>query len=170
MCAVGASYLVPSPSFIQRSFTCPDERGGRPPSPLSLRGPLYAAVTLVLWRFWSPVQVGWGDTVFWKADLVFDQIRSKVLATRCRVHGRVPDGGGYKQHPQCLPSRHMRLTEPVCVGKFGEKNDCAPLVTLLQFSRSVVSDSLRPHESQHATPPCPSPTPRAYSDSRASSQ
>ena len=28
-----------------------------------------------------------------------------------------------------------------------------------QFSRSVVSDSLRPHESQHARPPRPSPTP-----------
>jgi len=29
----------------------------------------------------------------------------------------------------------------------------------VQFSRSVVSNSLRPHESQHARPPCPSPTP-----------
>ena len=40
----------------------------------------------------------------------------------------------------------------------------------LQFSRSVVSDSLQPHESQHARPPCPSPTPRVHSDSRPSSQ
>ena len=31
-----------------------------------------------------------------------------------------------------------------------------------QISRSVVSDSLRPHESQHARPPCPSPTPRVH--------
>ena len=31
-----------------------------------------------------------------------------------------------------------------------------------QFSHSVVSDSLRPHESEHARPPCPSPTPRVY--------
>ena len=31
-----------------------------------------------------------------------------------------------------------------------------------QFSRSVVSDSLRPHESQHARPPCPSPTPGVH--------
>ena len=38
-----------------------------------------------------------------------------------------------------------------------------------QISRSVVSDSLRPHESQHARPPCPSPTPRVHSDSRLSS-
>ena len=29
----------------------------------------------------------------------------------------------------------------------------------VQFSHSVVSDSLRPHESQHTRPPCPSPTP-----------
>ena len=35
-----------------------------------------------------------------------------------------------------------------------------------QFSRSVVSDSLRPHESQHARPPCPSPTPGVHSNSR----
>ena len=34
--------------------------------------------------------------------------------------------------------------------------------TFLQFSRSVVSDSLRPHELQHARPPCPSPTPRVH--------
>ena len=36
----------------------------------------------------------------------------------------------------------------------------------VQFSCSVVSDSLRPHESQHARPPCP----RVHSDSRPSSQ
>ena len=35
-----------------------------------------------------------------------------------------------------------------------------------QISPSVVSDSLRPHESQHARPPCPSPTPGVHSDSR----
>ena len=36
----------------------------------------------------------------------------------------------------------------------------------VQFSRSIVSDSLRPHELQHARPPCPSPTPRVHSNSR----
>jgi len=34
----------------------------------------------------------------------------------------------------------------------------------------TVSDSLRPHESQHARPPCPSPTPGVHSDSHPSSQ
>ena len=40
-----------------------------------------------------------------------------------------------------------------------------PLRCSAQFSWSVVSDSLRPHESQHARPPCPSPTSRDHSDS-----
>ena len=35
-------------------------------------------------------------------------------------------------------------------------------VSSVQFSRSVVSDSLRPHEVQHTRPPCPSPTPRVH--------
>ena len=39
----------------------------------------------------------------------------------------------------------------------------------LQFSRSVVSDSLWPQELQHARPPCPSPTPGDHSNSRPSS-
>ena len=36
----------------------------------------------------------------------------------------------------------------------------------VQFSHSVMSNSLRPYESQHARPPCPSPTPGVHSDSR----
>ena len=40
----------------------------------------------------------------------------------------------------------------------------------VQFSRSVVSDSLQPHELQHAGPPCPSPNPGVHPDSRRSSQ
>ena len=40
----------------------------------------------------------------------------------------------------------------------------------VQVSHSVVSDYLRPHESQHARPPCPSPTPGVHTDSCPSSQ
>ena len=40
----------------------------------------------------------------------------------------------------------------------------------VQSSRSVVSESLRPHESQNARPPCPSPTPGVHSNSRPSSR
>ena len=40
----------------------------------------------------------------------------------------------------------------------------------VQFSCSVMSDSLQPHGLQHARPPCPSPTPGVYSDSNPLSQ
>ena len=53
-----------------------------------------------------------------------------------------------------LPKLKQKNTEDICS---------------VQFSHSVVSDSLRPHESQHARPPCPSPTPGVHSNSRPSS-
>ena len=40
----------------------------------------------------------------------------------------------------------------------------------VQFSRSVVADSLWPHKSQHTSPPCPSPTPGVYLNSCPSSR
>ena len=46
---------------------------------------------------------------------------------------------------------------------------CQITIFAVQFSCSVVSDSLRPHELQHARPPCPSPTPRVHSNSYPSS-
>ena len=46
----------------------------------------------------------------------------------------------------------------------------AKLAGSVQFSHSVVPDSLRPHESQHARPPCPSPTSGVYSNSCPLSQ
>ena len=39
---------------------------------------------------------------------------------------------------------------------------CLYIFSSVQFSRSVVSHSLRPHEPQHAKPPCPSPTPGVH--------
>ena len=46
---------------------------------------------------------------------------------------------------------------------------CVSFCCSVQFSCSAVSSSLRPHGLQHARPPCPSPTPTAYSDSCPSS-
>ena len=47
---------------------------------------------------------------------------------------------------------------------------CVHMLSSVQFSRSVMSDSLRPHESQYARPPCPSPTPGIYPNPNPSSQ
>ena len=44
------------------------------------------------------------------------------------------------------------------------------MLSSVQFNHSVVSNSLRPHESQHARPPCPSPTPGVHSNSCPSSR
>ena len=46
----------------------------------------------------------------------------------------------------------------------------AEMFSSVQFSCSVMSDSLRPHESQHTRPPCPSPTQGVYSNSCPLSQ
>ena len=51
----------------------------------------------------------------------------------------------------------------------GHIYDLRDYFSSVQFSRSVVSKSLRPHESQHARPPCPSPTPGVHSNSCPSS-
>ena len=49
-------------------------------------------------------------------------------------------------------------------------HESSTILRIVQFSRSVVSDSSRPQESQHARPPCPSPTPGVHSDSSPWSQ
>ena len=63
----------------------------------------------------------------------------------------------------------MVFVFPPCCLTWG-KTMVEVMKVMVQFSRSVVSDSLRPHESQHARPPCPSSTPGVHSDSRPSSQ
>ena len=66
------------------------------------------------------------------------------------------------------PSQHQELFQGVSCSHI---NMCIFFTISLsvQFS-SVMSDSLLPHELQHARPPCPSPTPGVHSDSRPSSQ
>ena len=53
--------------------------------------------------------------------------------------------------PKRTPSGSLHLFPERCI--------TSEFVMSVQFSRTVVSDSLRPHEPQHARPPCPSPTP-----------
>ena len=70
-------------------------------------------------------------------------------------------------------SKELDMTEWLTLSLFQtsfRRELCIPFFSSVQFSCSVVSDSLRPHESQHAKPPCPSPAPGVHSDSRPSSQ
>ena len=57
----------------------------------------------------------------------------------------------------------------ICIETNENENMTTPNLSV-QFSLSVMSHSLQPHESQHSRPPCPSPTPGVHSDSRPSSQ
>ena len=58
----------------------------------------------------------------------------------------------------------------ICHVRVNLKTSKSSTCTQFQFSRSVVSVSLRPHESQHARPPCPSPTSGVHPNSCPSSQ
>ena len=81
----------------------------------------------------------------------------------------------YKQYSResnwrgCNPRKKIRTQSSATWTSFPLEGLCNPVTQLfssVQFSCSVVSNSLWPHELQHATPPCPSPTPGVHSNSR----
>ena len=69
-----------------------------------------------------------------------------------------------------LLHHHSLKASVLCPSAFSMVQLSHPYILLFLFSHSVVSDSLWPHGLQHATLPCPSPTPRACSHSCPSSQ
>ena len=76
-------------------------------------------------------------------------------------------------HSSVLAWRIPGTGEPgglLSVGLHRVWHDWSDLAAAVHISCSVVSDSLRPHELQHARLPCPSPTPRAYLNSCPSSR
>ena len=62
-----------------------------------------------------------------------------------------PQGSQWTPHCSPLGPQHW-----LGVGPTSQQGTWAAAESFIQFSRSVESDSLRPHESQHARPPCPS--------------
>ena len=101
-----------------------------------------------------------GETVETVADFIF--LGSKITADGdcshetkiCLLFGRK----AMTNLDSMLKSRDITLLTKVCIIKLWFSSSHASV----QFSRSVMSDSLRPHESQHARPPCPSPTPGVH--------
>ena len=85
--------------------------------------------------------------------------------------GDLPDLGIEQASPASPALAHRLFTYATWKAHMSDTVlDLGMAISSVQFSRSVVSDSLRPHESQHARPPSPSPTPRVHSDSRPLSQ
>ena len=78
-------------------------------------------------------------------------------------------------HPASYPSRSPQSTElsSLCYTAASYKLSILHVlvcISSVQFSHSVMSDSLPPHELQHTRPPSPLPTPGVHSDSHLSSQ
>ena len=69
------------------------------------------------------------------------------------------------RNPNWKRSKTLTLADDMILYIENPKDITRKLLSSVQFSHSVVSDSLQPRELQHARPPCPSPTPRAYSNS-----
>ena len=116
------------------------------------------------------------------ACVIFPQFYLDVIAVQYYIRWASPLAQLQRVHWQCRRRTDMGLipesgrspgglngTLVFLLGKSHGQRSLQVTVSV-QFSRSVVSDSLRPHESQHARPPCPSPTPGVHSDSRPSSQ
>ena len=89
--------------------------------------------------------------------------RPAVRQNTCRLFGVINSGFLYATFLLSLKKK-VPFCTIICLPQFHIQFNS------VQFSRSVVSDSLRPHESQHAGPPCPSQTPRAYSNPCPSSR
>ena len=68
-----------------------------------------------------------------------------------------------KEHFSKFPHTYCRLIYKVrdCITR-SVKRCILYFISQVQFSCSVVSDSLRPHERKHTRPPCPSPTPGVH--------
>ena len=107
-----------------------------------------------------------------KVGLKFNIQKTKImvssLITSWQIDGEIVEtvtdfffGGGTAKSPHMVTAS-MKLKDACSL-----EEKLWP--TSVQFSHSVVSDSLQPHESQHAMPPCPSQTPRIYSNSCPSS-
>ena len=108
-------------------------------------------------------------------------IRMRHILNIAVFHQRRRSGDGVANKPSkvhckcqsCTSQAHGELSNlKQCLLKDSPQvvTACELLFSSVQFSRSVVSDSLQPHGLQHARPPCPSPIPGVYPNSCLSSQ
>ena len=84
---------------------------------------------------------------------------SKPIAEWTHLAG---DESSLRSPGKCLAWRQLDAQKHLHLEVHFGSRDLLCFISSVQFSPSVVSDSLWPHELQHIRPPCPSPTPRVY--------
>ena len=97
-----------------------------------------------------------------KSNNILELSKSGFLFSKFAKHLITVTGRGYYwQHPFDLrsPVYIYTINTHIYIIYMRFKKQKRKLFSSVQFSHSVVSDSLRPHEPQHTRPPCPSPTP-----------
>ena len=112
--------------------------------------------------------------IYWATVPRFSQSRTQLkwlnMHIYIYIYMRILFSLNKKENSDTFYNMRMNL-EVTTLGKTSwsqkDRHCMIPLIwgTSVQFSHSVVSDSLQPHELQHARPPCPSPTPGVYSNS-----
>ena len=93
------------------------------------------------------------NACIWNLERWYQRIYLEVSNGEADIENRLMNMGRGEERLRCMERVTWKFT-----------------FSSVQFSRSVLSDFLQPHESHHARPPCPSPTPGVHPDSRPSSQ
>ena len=119
----------------------------------------------------------WLFTTLWivdcQAPLSMDFSRQEYWSELlCLSPKDLPESGIKPMFPAVLQANSLlRATRKAPIPwQMPNKHEFPFTCCSVQFSHSVVSNSLQPHELQHARPPCQSPTPRIHSNSHPSSQ
>ena len=112
--------------------------------------------------FWQETHSWVGENGFLRFPKVLQRLHKKSLISHVNTNSLESKRIKRWKQSHCPLDRRMDKEDVEYISN--------GIFSSVQFSHSVVSNSLRPHESQHARPPCPSPTPGAHSDSCPSSQ
>ena len=142
-------------------LVCGSER--TPHHPIHTSFPFqHTAVHKLIYASLEPWGTGWKDEDSYSAREKIGNSRERTFLIGLHQSCSVRAGKARSYQPQVPKHQKSTNTYKNCPNSSW---DTDAFQSVSQFSRSVVSDSLQPHELQHARPPCPSPTPRIYPNS-----
>ena len=113
-----------------------------------------------LWGFGSSLEAPLASQIQWASDLLPLPLKNFLPAPVSQSGSPYLVPSLSQEHLKFYQAQHLQYRHSNCHRKIQFS------ASSVQFSCSVVSDSLRLHELQHVRPPCPLPTPGVYSNSR----